>query len=138
MEEKKKSNKKTIVGGAILVAVIALFVVFYVAFSSEKSAGSKSVVIEVVDEEGTTTSYGVTTDAEYLREALDEAEGLTYDGTESDYGLIIETVNGLYADYVEDGAYWAILVDGVDGDYGVDQQQVEDGVTYQLVYTVKE
>ena len=136
--KEKKSNKKRIIGGIILVAVIALFAVLYAVFSQKGVAGAKSVVIEVVDDEGNTTSYDVKTDAEYLRGAMDDADGLTYDGTEADYGLMVETINGLYADYVNDGAYWSIMVDGEYGQYGVDQQPVEDGVTYQFVYSVVE
>lgn len=136
--KEKKSNKKRIIGGIILVAVIALFAVLYAVFSQKGVAGAKSIVIEVVDDEGNTTSYDVKTDAEYLRGAMDDADGLTYDGTEADYGLMVETINGLYADYVNDGAYWSIMVDGEDGQYGVDQQPVEDGVTYQFVYSIVE
>lgn len=136
--KEKKSNKKQMTGGIILVAVIVLFAVFYAVFSQKGAAGAKSIIIEVVDDEGNKTSYDVKTDAEYLRGAMDDADGLTYDGTETDNGLMVETVNGLYADYVNDGAYWSILVDGEDGQYGVDQQPVEDGVTYQFVYSIVE
>ena len=128
--KEKKSNKKQMTGGIILVAVIVLFAVLYAVFSQKGAAGAKNIVIEVVDD--------VKTDAEYLRGAMDDADGLTYDGTETDNGLMVETVNGLYADYVNDGAYWSILVDGEDGQYGVDQQPVEDGVTYQFVYSIVE
>ncbi len=138
MEEKKKSNKKIAIGVAVLVALVAVFAVVYFMFGPKASAGKKHITIEVVDDAAETVSYEVDTDAEYLRGAMDEAEGLTYDGTEADYGLMVETVNGLYADYVEDGAYWSILVDGTYGEYGVDKQPVEDGVTYRFVYTIAE
>ena len=78
--------------------------------------------------------YEVATDAEFLRQAMDEAEGLTYDGTESDFGMMVETVNGEQAIYAEDNAYWAFYVDGEYGQYGIDSQPVEDGVTYSIVY----
>lgn len=136
--KEKKSNKKQMTGGIILVAVIVLFAVLYAVFSQKGAAGAKSIVIEVVDDEGNKTSYDVKTDAEYLRGVMDDADGLTYDGTETDNGLMVETVNGLYADYVNDGAYWSIMVDGEDGQYGVDQQPVEDGVMYQFVYSIVE
>jgi hypothetical protein len=85
------------------------------------------------------TTYEVKTDAEFLRQAMDEAEGLTYGGTESEeYGMMIATINGLTADYATDGAYWSIYVDGEYGMYGVDSQPVEDGHTYQFVYTLAE
>jgi hypothetical protein len=53
------------------------------------------------------TVYNHNTDAEYLRQALEEIEGLTVEGEESDYGLYVKTVNGITADYETDGAYWA-------------------------------
>ena len=74
------------------------------------------------------------TDAEYLRQAMDEADGLTYSGTESDFGMMVEVVNGEQAIYAEDNAYWAFYVDGEYGQYGIDSQPVEDGVTYSIVY----
>jgi hypothetical protein len=96
--------------------------------------GSKHIIIEVTGSDGTTTTYEVATDAEFLRQAMDEAEGLTYDGTESDFGMMVETVNGEQAIYAEDNAYWAFYVDGEYGQYGIDSQPVEDGVTYSIVY----
>jgi len=96
--------------------------------------GSKHIVIEVTGSDGNTVTYEVATDADFLRQAMDEAEGLTYDGTESDWGMMVETVNGEQAIYAEDNAYWAFYVDGEYGQYGIDSQPVEDGVTYSIVY----
>lgn len=138
MEQTKKSNKKLLIGGIVLAAIVVLFAVCYAFFSPKASKGAKEIVIEVVDDAGAVTKYEVNTDAEYLRQAMDEAEGLTYEGTESDYGMMIETINGLYADYAENGAYWSIYVDGEYGQYGVDAQPVVDGGNYQFVYTVTE
>ena len=98
------------------------------------AAGSKNITIEVKDSDGNVTSYAVSTDADYLRQAMDEADGLTYSGTESDWGMMVETVNGEQAIYAEDNAYWAFYVDGEYGQYGIDSQPVEDGVTYSIVY----
>ena len=96
--------------------------------------GSKHIVIEVTGSDGNTVTYEVATDADFLRQAMDEAEGLTYDGIESDWGMMVETVNGEQAIYAEDNAYWAFYVDGEYGQYGIDSQPVEDGVTYSIVY----
>ncbi|MBP3754058.1 MAG: DUF4430 domain-containing protein [Lachnospiraceae bacterium] len=94
----------------------------------------KNIVIEVKDSEGNVTSYEVTTDAEFLRQAMDEAEGLTYDGSDSEYGMMVEVVNGEQAIYSEDNAYWAFYVNGEYGNYGIDSQPVTDGDTYSIVY----
>ena len=102
--------------------------------AADDAEGSKNIVIEVKDSEGNVTSYEVTTDAEFLRQAMDEAEGLTYEGTDSDYGMMVEVVNGEQAIYSEDNAYWAFYVNGEYGQYGVDSQPVTDGDTYSIVY----
>ena len=65
---------------------------------------------------------------------LSENEDFSYEGSDGDYGLYIDTINGLTADYATDGAYWSIYVNGEYGSYGADSQPVTDGDTYQFVY----
>ena len=55
---------------------------------------------------------------------------------QSEYGLMINTVNGVTADYNADGSYWAFFVNGEYCNYGVDSQPVNDGETYTIAYTV--
>lgn len=134
----KKSTKITI---AVLAAVvvIAAFVGVYFAFGPKTTQGAKAITVEVVDNNGETTTYETRTDAEYLRQALEELDDATdfaIEGEESDYGLYITTVNGITADYNADGAYWSVYVNGEYGMYGVDTQPVTDGDTYSIVYEV--
>ena len=136
MTENKKTNKKVIIGVVALVAVIAVLAVVYSAFRAKPVEGSKEITIEVIDNEQETTAYELRTDAEYLRQAMEEAEGLTFSGTESEFGLMIDTVNGVYADYNADGAYWSIYVNGEYGQYGIDSQPVLDGDTFTIQYEV--
>lgn len=131
-------NKKKALGlGAIIVIIIGMLFV-YNTFKEKPVEGSKAVTIEVIDSASESKVYEVNTDAEYLREAMEEADGLEFDGEESEYGLMIESVNGEKAVYEEDGAYWSIMVNGEYGNYGADQQPVEDGDEFQLVYTKAE
>ena len=58
----------------------------------------------------------------------------TYEGSDSEYGLYIESVNGLKADYNVDKAYWAIYVNGEYGQLGADTQPVNDGDSFKLAY----
>ena len=97
--------------------------------------GSKSITIEVVNKAEENTNYELKTDAEYLRQAMEEAEGLTFSGTESEYGMMVETVNGEKADYNIDGAYWGFYVNGEYCNNGIDTQPVEDGDVFSIVYT---
>ncbi|MGN0131192.1 MAG: DUF4430 domain-containing protein [Lachnospiraceae bacterium] len=130
----KKSNKKLIIISAVVIALIVIFAAMYLIFSPKATAGAKSVTVTVVDDTGAETAYDADTDAEYLAEVFDEIDGLTVEGSESEYGLFIETVNGLTADYDKDGAYWSIYVNGEYGQYGADSQPVNDGDEFSLVY----
>lgn len=138
-ETTKKSNgKKIALAVAALAVVVAVFAIVYVNFKPKAVEGAKTVTIEVVDNNETSTVYEVHTDAEFLQQAMDEADGLTYGGTESEYGLMVDTVNDVRADYTEDGAYWAFYVNGEYCMYGIAEQPVLDGEAYQIVYTLAE
>lgn len=132
----KKKIIKTVSALAVLVAVICVFLVVYrfMGPGSASNAGGKNITIEVTGSDGETVSYAVSTDAEYLRQAMDETDRLTYGGSESEYGMMVETVNGEKAVYAEDNAYWAFYVNGEYGSYGIDSQPVTDGDTYSIVY----
>lgn len=129
------NRKKLVIAAAVVVAAAVIFGVIYLCFAPKAAEGSKTLTIEVVDDAGASEVFTVHTDAEYLREALEATEGLTVEGTESDYGLMVETVNGVTADYSTDGAYWAFYVNGEYCNYGVDEQPVADRETYSIVYT---
>ena len=132
----KKKIIKTVSALAVLAAFICVFLVVYrfMGPGSASNAGGKNITIEVTGSDGETVSYAVSTDAEYLRQAMDETDGLTYGGSESEYGMMVETVNGEKAVYAEDNAYWAFYVNGEYGSYGIDSQPVTDGDTYSIVY----
>lgn len=132
----KKMNKKLLLGAGILVALIAVFAIVFALFSAKPVEGSKSITIEVVNKAQESTIYELKTDAEYLRGAMDEAEGLTYDGTESEYGMMISAINGEVADFNVDQSYWGFYVNGEYCNYGIDTQPVYDGDAFQIVYTI--
>lgn len=134
-ETTQKSNKKPmIIAVAVIIALIAVFAAVYFIFSPKAAKGAKSVTLTVVDDAGKETVYDVDTDAEYLSEVFDEIDGLTVEGEVGDYGLFIQAVNGLTADYDKDGAYWSIYVNGTYGSYAADLQPVYDGDEFSLVY----
>lgn len=134
---KKTNNKKIVIAAVVLVVVAALFAGAYFCLSPKATAGGKNITIEVVDDEAKSTMYEVSTDAEYLGDAIRETKDLTVEGTESEYGLMVTTVNGVVADYNTNGAYWAFYVNGEYCVYGMDQQPIADGEAYQIVYTAE-
>ena len=131
-------NKKILIIVFVLLAVIGFFAGLYAGFSEQPEVGAKTVYIEVVDAAESVKEYTVQTDAEYLRQVMDEAEGLTYGGADSEYGVMVDTINGVRADYTLDGAYWAFYVNGDYCNYGIDTQPVADGDVFKIEYTLAE
>ena len=130
-----KANAKKIIGVVVVVLLAAVLGVMYFLFREKPVEGSKNITIEVVNSAAESTIYELTTDAEFLRQAMEEAEGLTFEGDETEYGLTISTVNGERADFTLDGAYWGFYVNGEYCNYGIDTQPVIDGDAFKIEYT---
>lgn len=137
MEQKKMSKGKIALALGALIAVVAILIGVYSAFGAKPVAGSKDITIEVVNKATESTVYELSTDAEFLRQAMEEADGLTFDGTESEYGLMVSTVNGEVADYSVDASYWSFYVNDEYCNYGIDSQPVTDGDAFKIVYTTE-
>ncbi len=135
MTKAKKKNGKLLIGAAVLVAVIAVFAVIFFLFRPGTAQGAKAITIEVVDNNEASTVYDVHTDAEYLHQAMEDAEGLTFSGNEGEYGLMVDTVNGVKADWNVDQSYWGFYVNGEYCNYGIDTQPVADGDAFRIVYS---
>lgn len=134
--ENTKSNKKVVVAAILLVILLAAAAILYGVFAPKVMAGSKSITVTVVDNNGEERTYEHRTDAEYLRPAAEEIEGLVIEGEEGEYGLFIKSVNGLTADYDTDGAYWSLYVNDEYAQYSMDQQPVTDGDDFAIKYEV--
>jgi len=127
-------NKKTLllVICAVVIVVAAAVLIFG---GSGTSKGSKTVTIEVVDDKGTSVKYEVKTEAEYLQGVMDETENLTYEAIDGEYGLMIQSVNGIRAVFEENSAYWAFYINGEYCSYGISEQPVADGDAFKIEYT---
>lgn len=129
-------NKKKLLGLGALIIIIAAFALIYGKFSEKPVEGNKSITIEVINSKEESKMYDLKTDAEFLQQAMDEAEGLEYVGEEGPYGIQVNSVNGEEAIYETDAAYWGFFVNGEYCNYGISEQPVEDGDAFQIVYTV--
>ena len=67
---------------------------------------------------------------------MEEAEGLTFDGYDSEFGFSITAINDITADFNVDSSYWGFYVNGEYCNYGISSQPVEDGDAFQIVYEV--
>ena len=124
-------NKKTLIALIVLVVlVIGAFAVWKVNAPQGQSGDKTILVSVVVDTE--TSDFVIETDAEFLRGAL-EQEGLV-EGTESEYGLYVTTVNGITADESQQ-QWWRFTRDGGTLETGVDSTPIADGEHYEITLT---
>lgn len=131
MKDKKKL-------GALIALLIVLVVglsAMFLIFSEKPTEGSKVVTIEVINQAKDSVKYEVKTSSQFLKQAMEEAEGLEFSGSEGQYGMMIDTVNGEFAEYNINGAYWSFYVNGEYCNYGISEQPIEDGDAFQIIYT---
>ena len=129
----KKVNKKMVVGIVLMVLLVGLMLIAYQTFREKVVDGVKTITIEVVDDKGQTVTYKLKkTTAKVLEEAMNEAkaQGFEYSGYTGQYGFTVDTVNGIYTDFVS--AYWGFYVNGEYCNYGISEQPVEDGDVFQI------
>ena len=94
----------------------------------------KSFTFEVTDLDGSKKEFEVKYDTEKtVGEALINEKLIS--GETGQYGLMVDTVNGIKYDYNEDGAYWAFYVNGSYANSGVDTTPIKDGEIYSFVAT---
>ena len=124
-------NKKTLIALLVLVVlVIGAFAVWKVN-APQGQTGDKTILVSVVvDTE--TSDFVIETDAEFLRGAL-EQEGLV-EGTESEYGLYVTTVNGITADESQQ-QWWCFTLGAGTLETGVDSTPIADGEHYEITLT---
>ena len=128
-------KKKILIAVGAFLALVAILVGVYFIFVKKPTEGSKNITIEVINSKEESKVYELKTEALYLKEAMEEAKGLTFDGEDSQYGFTVITVNGESADFNVSSAYWSFYVNGEYCNYGVDSQPVEDGDEFQIIYT---
>lgn len=126
-------KRRTIILYCLLVALLTGAFAVWQTYKPEARQGSKTITVNIDHLEGEDKTYTIYTDEEYLRGAL-EQENLI-DGTESEYGLYVLTVDGETADETE-MQWWGYDVNGTLAEYGVDGQVVTDGDVYDFALNV--
>ena len=127
------STKKITITAIIFIALLAILAYVYVATRPQATEGSKKIVVEVIIPGEDSEEFTIQTDAEFLRQALEEKDLVK--GSESQYGLFITEVNGRAANS-DKQEWWAITQDGEQLMYGVDQVAINDGDHYEITLTV--
>ena len=132
MNEQKKSNKKILLAVAALVVAVAVLLGVYFVNSPATQAGGKTIAVQVVLLEGEPSDYTIQTDEEYLRGALESIDLI--EGSESEYGLFVTTVNGVTVDDSKQ-QWWCFTQDGEMLMTGVDTTPIADGDHFEITLT---
>jgi hypothetical protein len=128
-----KSKKGIITGLIILVALIAAFVAVYFLVINPPVSGDKTITVEVIHADKTEKTVDIKTDAEYLRQALEEKDLIQ--GTESATGLYVLTVDGETVDE-NNQEWWCFTQNGESLTTGVDTTPIKDGDHFEITFTV--
>lgn len=94
--------------------------------------GALSFAFEVYNKDGSVSSVTIKTSKKTVGEALIEL-GII-EGEQGPYGLYVKSVNGVYADYDTDGAYWAFYINGEYAETGVDMTEIDETAVYSFRY----
>lgn len=130
----KKNFKKYLIVTLSVLLVAALMIVLYISTRPQAKDGVKNITIEVVLSEDNAKSYKLKTNAGFLRQAIDEEKEGFIKGTESEYGLFIEEVDGVTADPTKQ-QWWCITKSGETVNNGIDQIVISDGDKYEITLT---
>ena len=119
---------------SLLLALVMVFALTACGAKEEApAADAVSFKVVVTDLDGKETTFEYSSNAASVGEAL-VAEGLI-EGHETEYGLYIDTVNGITADWDTDQTYWAFYINGEYATTGIDGTEIVADTTYGLTLT---
>lgn len=131
-------NKKTRISLGIIstLALVLLVIVMgfvYMNFGPQGMKGDKNIIVEVITSEDESQEFKINTDAEFLRQALDEEELI--EGSDSDFGFFITGVNGREANS-DNQEWWSITKSGEYLQYGVNDIAIANGEHYEITLMI--
>lgn len=116
----------------VVAAVMAASV--YSIFIKPANDSKKHVTIEIYHLDGSTKTVRLFSNKEYLREAIDEEDEELITGTEQEFGLLIETVDGVMADTASGLEFWRFTRNGMEVSTSIDTTVIEDGDKYEFTH----
>ncbi len=131
--KEKKHILGTILGTIALFAVATLLLYLFFIKKDTATEGNKRIVIQVIIPDEEMQEFTLATDAETLREALDEKNLIK--GKEDVYGLLITEVNGREIDSSKE-EWWSLSKNGEFSMYGVNDINIQDKDQYELTLMV--
>ena len=129
-----KKKRFVMAAAGLFAALLLVLGIVWKTHAPTSVQGEKHITVEVVHKDGSGKEFTYDTDAEYLGEVL-ATEGLI-SGTEGEFGLFVDTVDGETADYSVDGGWWQLTHNGEAAQVGADSLPIQDGDTFGWVYTI--
>ena len=119
----------------ISLMLVLVMVLTLTACSTKKEPATEAVSFKVIvtDLEGNETAFEYTSNAASVGDAL-VSEGLVV-GHEASYGLYVDSVNGIAADWDNDQTYWAFYINGEYAATGIGDTPITADTTYNLTLT---
>jgi hypothetical protein len=117
-----------VVAGLLLIAALAA----YFVLQPGTTPGSKTISVEIIAPPAETKTLSISTNAEFLRQALEEQNLIQ--GDESAYGLFVTVVDGIAADDTKQ-EWWCFTKAGEELLTGVDSTPIQDGDKYEITLT---
>lgn len=127
--EQNNKRRRLWIGVATLLALLMVFTAIYVLTRPDTSAGTKSITVTVIVPDQKDQSFAIRTDEEYLRGALEQEKLIS--GSESEYGLYVDTVNGIKADSSKN-EWWCFTKGGEALNTGVDTTPIENNDVFEI------
>ena len=116
----------------VFAALIAVMVGLWLNSRPEATEGGKTFTLTVVHSDGKTKDFTISTDREFLADALLDENLIV----ESDSPGMYITVDGETADYSVNQSYWGFFIGEDYAMEGMNTTAITDGAVYKLVYTI--
>lgn len=119
----------------ISLVLVLVMVLTLSACSTKKESAAETVSFHVIvtDLDGNETAFEYTSNAATVGDALVE-DGLVV-GHEASYGLYVDSVNGIAADWDNEQTYWAFYINGEYATTGIGDTPITADTTYTLALT---
>lgn len=128
-------KKKIIIISAAVILLTALITAAAIKLSApEPDSGTKSFTVVISYSGGRSESISITTDKKYMAEALLEKDIITQEEFDAQNGYT--QINGAFADYEIDAAWWCLTEQGDTEQLDFDTLQPQSGRTYEIAYTI--
>lgn len=132
MQKPSANSLKAIIAFTALLVAASAFMSVYFLFAPHAQEGSKTIYIEIINDVKNPKAITLNTDAEYLRQALEENHLIS--GEDGQYGLFITTVDGVKADDSK-REWWRLSKSGEMLMTSADQTPITDGDRYEITIT---